>query len=102
MVSSSLGYYNIRQVNNIVTVYQHLKKNGFSDQDILLFIGELQPCCEKNHKFGTLSFLDSEYENIFRNVEVDYHQGQLTAKTVSDLLMGNYGKFVLNKRRLTR
>jgi glycosylphosphatidylinositol transamidase (GPIT) subunit GPI8 len=31
LISSSLGYYNIRQVNNIVKIYQHFRKNGFSD-----------------------------------------------------------------------
>lgn len=66
--SSSLGYYNIRQVNNVITIYHHLKARNYKDHDILLLVGELQACCEKNHKFGTLSFADSSYHNIFNNV----------------------------------
>lgn len=45
LMSSSLGYYNIRQVNNIVKIYQHLRNNGFKDEDITLMIGEQQACC---------------------------------------------------------
>lgn len=45
LMSSSIGYYNIRQVNNIVSIYHHFRSNGFNDEDILLMIGEMQPCC---------------------------------------------------------
>jgi phosphatidylinositol glycan class K len=45
LVDSSLGFYNYRQVSNIVKLYHHLRSNGYRDEDILLFIGELQPCC---------------------------------------------------------
>jgi phosphatidylinositol glycan class K len=45
LIDSSLGYYNYRQVSNILKVYQHLKANGFRDDDILLLIGEMTPCC---------------------------------------------------------
>ena len=33
-------------------------------------------------------------------MEVDYHQSQITAKSVQNIFMGNYPKYVLNKRRL--
>lgn len=38
LMSSSLGYYNIRQVSNIVKVYHHFRNNGLTDEDISLFI----------------------------------------------------------------
>lgn len=31
LLSSSLGYYNIRQINNIIKIYQHLRENGYKD-----------------------------------------------------------------------
>jgi glycosylphosphatidylinositol transamidase (GPIT) subunit GPI8 len=67
-MSSSIGYYNYRQVSNIVKIYHDLRKNGFGDEDILLLLGEIQTCCEKNHLFGSLSFFDGDYTNIFKNV----------------------------------
>lgn len=45
LISSSLGYYNIRQVNNIVKVYQHLRRQGLQDENILLLVSEPQTCC---------------------------------------------------------
>lgn len=83
LFSSSLGYYNIRQVNNIVKMYHHFRSNGFSDDDILLIIAEMQPCCEKNHRFGTLSFYDGDYENIFKGVEVDYYHSGVYLESVA-------------------
>lgn len=38
LISSSVGYYNYRQGANLLTVYQHLKKNGFTDQEIILMM----------------------------------------------------------------
>lgn len=72
--TSSLGFYNIRQNNNVVKIYHHLKNFGIPDSDILLIFGEMQACCEKNPKFGSLSFYDNDYTNIFRDIEVDYYQ----------------------------
>jgi phosphatidylinositol glycan class K len=100
LLSSSLGYYNYRQMSNIVKLYHHLRHNGFADEDILLMVGEMQPCCEKNQLFASLSFYDGDYTNIFRGVEVDYSQSQLTAASVSNILMGFYDRRTLNKRRL--
>jgi phosphatidylinositol glycan class K len=100
LLSSSLGYYNYRQMSNIVKLYQNLRHNGFADDDILLMVGEMQPCCEKNHLFASLSFYDGDYTNIFRNVEVDYAQSQLTALSVSSILMGFYDRSTLNKQKL--
>lgn len=100
LLSSSLGYYNYRQVSNIVKLYHNLRHNGFADEDILLMIGEMQPCCEKNHLFASLSFYDGDYTNIFRNIEVDYSQSQLTSSSVSNILMGFYDRSTLNKQKL--
>jgi glycosylphosphatidylinositol transamidase (GPIT) subunit GPI8 len=61
-------------MSNIVKLYQHLRHNGFADSDILLMVGEMQPCCEKNPLFASLSFFDGDHTNIFRNIEVDYTQ----------------------------
>lgn len=60
----------------------------------------MQPCCEKNHLFGTLSFYDGDYTNIFKNIEVDYYQSQMTSASVSNILLGYYGKYTLNKKKL--
>jgi glycosylphosphatidylinositol transamidase (GPIT) subunit GPI8 len=87
-------------MSNIVKLYQNLRSNGFADEDIILMIGEMQPCCEKNQLFASLSFFDGDYTNIFRGVEVDYSQSQLTAASVSNILMGFYDRSVLNKKRL--
>ena len=38
LLSSSIGYYNIRQISNIVKVYHHLKDNGLTDDDIILMV----------------------------------------------------------------
>jgi hypothetical protein len=99
LMSSSLGNYNYRQMSNIVKLYQNLRSYGFSDEDILLMIGEMQPCCEKNQLFASLSFFDGDYTNIFRGVEVGYSQSQLTAASVSNILISFYYQSVLNKRK---
>lgn len=58
ILSSSIGFYNYRQTANAVQIYQYLKNNGFTDDKILLFLGEISACCEKNPKYGAMSFYD--------------------------------------------
>lgn len=49
--------------------------------------------------FGQLSFYDGDYNNIFRNIEIDYSQSELTMASVADILMGLYSPFTLNKNK---
>lgn len=50
--------------------------------------------------FGSLSFYDGDYGNIFKDVEIDYYQSEMTAESVAHVLMGYHNKYTLNKKKL--
>ena len=102
LFTSSLGFYNMRQNSNMVIIYHHLKDRGIKDENILVLLSEIATCSEKNPKFGQLSFYDGNYDNIFKNIELDYYQSELTDYSVANMLSYQYPKYTLNKRRLIR
>lgn len=90
LVSSSVGYYNYRQGANLLTVYQHLKANGFSDQDIILMMPENPGCCDKNPIPGSVSFIDGDYTNINVDLVLDRRYSEFNLKELYDVLRGKY------------
>ena len=53
-------------------------------------------------KIGELSFYDGNYDNIFKNIELDYYRSELTDYGVTNMVSYQYPKYTLNKRRLIR
>jgi glycosylphosphatidylinositol transamidase (GPIT) subunit GPI8 len=37
---------------------------------------------------------------LFRDVEVDYYQSEITAQAFAEIVMGYYGRETLNKRKI--
>ena len=47
----------------------------------------------KNIKFWQLSFYDGNYDNIFKNIELDYYRSELTDYGVTNMLSYHYPKY---------
>ena len=79
LLTSSVGYYNYRQLANVLEVYQLMKKYGYQDDRLLLMIPENLGCCKKNAVQGSVSFRDNDYTNLNRNIEIDYKYYSISA-----------------------
>ena len=100
LFSSSVGYYNYRQNANLITVYEILKQYHYQDHQITLAFPENVACCEKNPLQGSLSFEDSDYTNINRQLQVDMKYHNINAQSIAERIRMRYPPWLPNKFRL--
>ena len=94
LFTSSLGFYKMRQNSNMAIIDHHLKDRGIKDENMLVLFSEseITKCSKKNPKFWQLPFYDGNYDNIFKNIELDYYQSELTDYGVTNMLSYQYPK----------
>ena len=56
----------------------------------MVLLSEIATCSEKNPKFWQLSFYDDNYDNILKNIELDYYESELTDYSVANMLIYQY------------
>ena len=66
LLTTSVGYYNYRQLANVLEIYHILKNHGYEDHQVLFAFPENVGCCEKNALQGSISFKDNVYDNMNR------------------------------------
>ena len=78
------------------------QNSNMSSSTIILKIGELKMkiywcyslkllcAAKKNPKFRQLSFYDGNYDNVFKNIVLDYYQSELTYYSVANMLSYQY------------
>ena len=88
LVCGSEGWYNYRHQADILYVYNNLKKNSFSDDDIILIMRDDIANHTKNPDKGIIR-VSPHGENLYQNIEIDYRADTLSVKDLEDILLGN-------------
>ena len=87
LVAGSQGWSNYRHQADILSIYQLLKNNGFSDDRIILIMEDDLAYHVKNRAPGKIR-VDPEGDNLYTNVVRDYKLSELTSNDFSTILKG--------------
>lgn len=88
LICGSEGWYNYRHQADLLYIYQNLKKNGFSDDDIILIMRDDIAHHAKNPDKGIIS-VSPQGENLYSDIQLDYRADTLGVKDIEDILLGN-------------
>ena len=87
LICGSEGWYNYRHQADILNVYQHLKKNGFSDDDIILIMRDDIANHPKNKYPGVIK-VSPNGPNLYQDVVLDYRADTLAVTDLMSILQG--------------
>ena len=88
LICGSEGWYNYRHQADILYVYNNLKKNGFTDDDIILIMRDDIAYHAKNINKGIIK-VSPNGENLYREIQLDYRADTLGVADIKDILLGN-------------
>ena len=88
LICGSEGWYNYRHQADILYVYNNLKKNGFTDDDIILIMRDDIAGHAKNAYKGVIK-VSLNGENLYRDIQLDYRADTLGVADIKDILLGN-------------
>lgn len=87
LVATSSGWDNYRHQVDVLNIYQQLKTHGYQDDHIILIMEDDLAYHTSNPHPGTL-ISRMGAENVYRDVEVDYHTRDLSPSDIGDILSG--------------
>lgn len=87
IVATSRGWDNYRHQADALAFYQHAKKSGMTDDDIILIMADDIAYNEQNPHPGTM-IRTKGGENLYQNVVVDYTLDQLSPQDFRDIMLG--------------
>lgn len=87
IIAGSKEWQNYRHQADALAFYQHLKKKGFTDDDILLIIADDIAYNEQNPSPGKI-IRTSRGDNVYKNVVVDYRLDDITPEDLKNILTG--------------
>ena len=93
LVQGSEGYINYRHQADVLSVYQALRRGGFPDDHIILIIDATMASSRANPQPGTVRTSADGPDllggtDALPKAEVDYDSRDLTARDISDILIG--------------
>lgn len=88
LVATSSGWNNYRHQADILVYYQLLKRNGFTDDDILLIMADDLANHPNNPYPGQIIRDNKQLENIYTDVKIDYKLDQITPFDLKNILLG--------------
>lgn len=88
LICGSEGWYNYRHQADLLYVYNTLKANKFSDDDIILIMRDDIANHPKNPYKGVIR-VSEDGENLYKDVVIDYRADTLDVKDIEDILTGN-------------
>ena len=88
LIASSSGWKNYRHQADILAYYQLLKKNHFTDDDIILIIDDNLAYDEKNPYPGQIIRDYKTLQNLYTDVKVDYKLSHITPFDLKNILLG--------------
>lgn len=88
LICGSEGWYNYRHQADLLYVYNTLKENMFSDNEIILIMRDDIAYHPKNPHPGVIK-VDPNGENLYHDVVIDYRADTLSTKDIEDILVGN-------------
>jgi glycosylphosphatidylinositol transamidase (GPIT) subunit GPI8/ABC-type branched-subunit amino acid transport system substrate-binding protein len=87
IVSTSDGWSNYRHQSDALAVYNRLKENGVSDDDIILFSIDDVPWLSENPLPGDIHH-EVKGDNLRQAAEIDYSGDQVTVANLANVLLG--------------
>ena len=88
LVATSSGWTNYRHQADVLALYQLLRRNGFSDENIVLVCADDIARNASNSTPGEIRVKPGG-DNVYRNVEIDYRLADLSEQDICDILAGN-------------
>ena len=88
LICGSEGWYNYRHQADLLYVYNTLKDNHFTDDEIILIMRDDIAFNPKNPYPGVIR-ISPEGENLYHDVVIDYRADTLSTKDIEDILIGN-------------
>ncbi len=112
ILSSSTFFHNYRHTTNALTLYHALKKHGgYTDDNIILFLGDEVACNARNPFKDQIRYTDNKHYGSFTNlwndnnsndnnsnsqdqqVQVDYSGKDVTVENFFRVLVGRHDKY---------
>lgn len=101
LVSSSTFFHNYRHTSNTLALYHSLKKyGGFTDDNIILFLGDEVACNARNPFKDTVYPYPNHDINLFENVQVDYSGSDVTVENFFRVLLGRHTSNIPSHKKL--
>ena len=88
LVATSTGWNNYRHQADILAYYQLLKKNNFTDDDIILIMADDLAYDVKNPYPGQIFTNEKRLSNLYADVTIDYNLKQITPRDLKNILLG--------------
>ena len=88
LVAASSSWTNYRHQADVLALYQQLRRNGFSDENIVLVCADDIARNASNSTPGEIRVKPGG-DNVYRNVEIDYRLADLSEQDICDILAGN-------------
>lgn len=88
LICGSEGWYNYRHQADLLYVYNILKENHFTDDDIILIMRDDLAFHPKNPHQGVIR-ISPGGENLYHDVVIDYRADTLSTRDIEDILLGN-------------
>ena len=88
LIATSTGWNNYRHQADILAYYQLLKKNDFTDDDILLIMADDLAHHAQNPYPGQIIRDNKQLENLYTDVKIDYKLNQITPFDLKNILLG--------------
>lgn len=87
LVASSKGWENYRHQADVLAIYQLLKRNGYTDDNIILIVEDDLANNPNNPNPGVVS-VSPGGDNVYKDVEVDYKTSSLSPSDIHNILRG--------------
>lgn len=88
LICGSEGWYNYRHQADLLYVYNTLKKNHYTDDEIILIMRDDIAFNPRNPYQGIIK-VSPDGENLYHDVVIDYRADTLSTKDIEDILLGN-------------
>ena len=88
LIATSSGWDNYRHQADVLAYYQFLKKNDFTDDDILLIMADDIANDTHNPYQGQVIRDNLSLENLYTDVTIDYKLDDLTPADLKQILLG--------------
>ena len=88
LICGSEGWYNYRHQADLLYMYNMLKKNHYSDDEIILIMRDDIAFHPRNPHQGVIK-VSPTGENLYHDVVIDYRADTISPKDIEDILLGN-------------
>lgn len=91
LIATSTGWNNYRHQADVLAMYQLLKKNGYTDDQIILICENDIAANSKNPYPGEIRVKPAG-ENVYLDAQIDYRLSDISEKEICDILAGNHSE----------